>query len=425
VSLLGKLFPGLAGPQAKLDRARRLLSEGSHNDARWLLEDLDHPEAEGLLLEARAGLVLANLEEARARYSSGDRAGAEEHLTMAREFGASSEQLRAARRSGRTEAPKPVVRAEPVKNVIEGGDPLWSLPPDDPRLQYAVTVETYPEALRARLIGLGPDFAAAVRQIDAGQPDAAHTAITPFISQDPVARYERARAAMASGKAPAAASDLLSFGDEVGHQRIGTTHTAVLLSQVLVGLGRTEEALGPVESARTSAKTPADVHALDGTKAQLLTMLDRLEEADVLATQLVRTAPRDMSIVRLLAQIREGLGQRVQAMGILEDGLARCCSSPGKCGNQPLDVAAVKHLVRMYLEDRIEPKRTEELLGDLRIHVKKPGWDDAYISALLARNEGQPHLGEMVSRLRARINDNDPRAEWLDDAFGLALPGPA
>jgi len=418
MSLLAKIFPGMAGPDAKLDKARRLISEGEYNNARWILEDLSHPSAPAMLEMAKAGLIEANLEEARARYSSGDRVGAEEHLNMAREFGATPEQLRTSRRSGRTQAPKAAPPPKPEPKISEGSDPLWSLPPDDPRLQYAVTVETYPEALRGRLISLGAEFAAAVRQIDAGQPEAAHTAITPFVSQDPVARYERSRAALAAGKAPAAASDLMTFGEKVGHQRIGTTHTAVLLAQVLVGLNRAEEALEPIEISRAEASTPADIHALDGTKAQLLTMLDRLEEADTLATHLVRTAPRDMGIVRLLAKIREARGQRVQAMGILEDGLNRCCSSPGKCGNQPLDIAAVRHLVRMYLEDRIEPRRTQELLGDLRKHVQKPGWEDAFISALLARNEGQPHLPEMVGRLRASLKDNDPRAIWVNDAFG-------
>ncbi len=416
--ILGRLFPGWAGPEAKLSRARSLIDSGQHNEARWMLEGLNHPDADLLLEQAREGLVLANLEEARARYSSGDRPGAEEHLELARQFGATSDQLRSARRIGKQEAPRPETPAEPVALKTEGDDPLWSLPPDDPRLQYAVTVETYPQELRARLIDLGPEFAAAVRRIDTGHPDAAFEAIGPFVSRDPVARYERARAALAAGKGPAAASDLLSFGDQVGHQRIGTTHTAVLLSQVLVGLGRAEDALGPVQSARESASTPADVHALDGTRAQLLTVLNRLEEANTLATQLVRTAPRDMSIVRLLAQIREGLGERIQAMSILEDGLNRCCSSPGKCSNQPLDVAAVRHLVRMYLEDRVEPKRTEELLGDLRLHVKKPTWEDGFISALLARNEGQPQLDEMVSRLRSSISDGDPRQDWIGDAFG-------
>jgi len=418
--LLAKLFPSWAGPDAKLARARAFIDAGEHHKARWILSELDHPQAQSTLNEALAGLVLANLSEAQARYSSGDRVGGEEHLAMAREFGATPDQLRAARRSGRIQAPKAEPPPQMVEKIVEGSDPLWSLPPDDPRLQYAVTVETYPEALRSRLINLGPEFATAVRLIDNGQPENAHGAITPFIGQDPVARYERARAALSWGKAPAAASDLLAFGEQVGHQRIGNTHTAVLTAQVLAGLNRAEEALDAVDLGRKSASTPADVHALDGTRAQLLNMLGRLEEADTLATRLVRTAPRDMGIVRLLSQIREARGERIQAMGILEDGLNRCCSSPGKCGNQPLDIQAVRQLVRMYLEDRIEPKRTQELLADLRKHVRKPGWDDAYISALLARNEGQPQMKEMVARLRANLPDKDPRIESLNTAFGVA-----
>ena len=89
-------------------------------------------------------------------------------------------------------------------------------------------------------------------------------------------------------------------------------------------------------------------------------------------------------------------------------------------GSQPLDLEAVRMLAAMYLEDRIEPKRTQELLADLRKHVRKPGWDDAYISALLARNEGQPQMKEMVARLRANLPDKDPRIESLNTAFGVA-----
>ncbi len=59
----------------------------------------------------------------------------------------------------------------------------------------------------------------------------------------------------------------------------------------------------------------------------------------------------------MLARIRVGLGKRMAAMQALEGGLNTCCSSPGKCGNQPFDVAAGRMLARLYLEDRMEPKR--------------------------------------------------------------------
>jgi len=420
-ALLTHLFPAWAGPEAKLAKAQQYLEASEFNEARWLLEELDHPDAPTLRLEARRGLAQSNLEEGRARYSAGDRAGAEEHLALAREFGATSEQCREARRVGRSEAPPKKTKPIPAEPMTVGQDPLWSLPPDDPRLRYAVLVESYPDHLRDRLLELGPDFATAVLLIDNGQPQEAEKQLTRFIEQDPVARYERARAALAATHLPAAASDLMSFGEAVGHQRIGTNHTAVLLGQVFLSLNRAEEALGPVTDCRDQATTPSDQHVLDAMRVQLLSATGQLDEADVLATQLVRTAPRDMGVIRMLAQIRLAKGHRDQAMGILEDGLNRCCSSPGRCGNQPLDVQAARTLVRLYLEDRIAPKRTRELLGQLAQNVSKPTWEDRYLAALVARNEGQPHARDLVQRLTAELAPTDRRHQRLSTAFSDAM----
>ncbi len=415
--LLARLFPAWAGPGAKLAKAKRYIEAGEFNEARWMLEVLEHPDASALLTEARSGLAKSNLEEGRARYSAGDRPGAEEHLALAREFGASSEECRQARKLGRSDEPVEQPKPIPAEPMTVGEDPLWSLPPDDPRLRYAVLVEGYPDHLRNRLLELGPDFATAVLLIDDGRPEEAQKQLTPFIEQDPVARYERARAALAATHLPAAASDLMSFGESIGHQRIGTNHTAVLLGQVFLSLKRAEEALAPVAECRKQATTPADQHVLDAMRVQLLSAVGRLDEADVLATHLVRTAPRDMGVIRMLAQIRLAKGERTQAMGILEDGLNRCCSSPGRCGNQPLDVHAARILVRLYLEDRIAPKRTRELLGQLAQNVGKSTWEDRYLAALVARNEGQPHARDLVLRLTAELAPADRRHQRLSTAF--------
>ena len=63
-----------------------------------------------------------------------------------------------------------------------------------------------------------------------------------------MARYERARAAIAAGELPAAASspELLRFGEAFGHQAVGSNHTAIMMVQVLTSLGRAEEALDNV-----------------------------------------------------------------------------------------------------------------------------------------------------------------------------------
>ena len=401
---------------SKIARAQRFIETGEHHEARWILDGIDHPEAVSLLEQAHSGLVEGNLEEARARFSSGDREGAEEHLTLARTFGASSEQLRNARRSGRNSMPKPVVKKqEPVAPI--GEDPIWSLPPDDPRLRYALMVERYPDGLRERLMAMGAGFASAALRTDNGDPAGAVDALAPFVEQDDVVRFERARAAIAVGALPAAASDLMQFGDTVGHQRIGNHHTAVMMVQTLAQLGRAEEALHRITPEIERATVPNDQIMMRSAEAQLLFMLGRDEEADTKTSTLLREASRDMGLVKLLSRIRNRRGQRVNAMAILEDGLNRCCSAPGKCGSQPLDLEAVRMLAAMYLEDNIEPKRAAELLRDLATHSKKRTWEDAYLDALQDRNQGHDTVHEKVHRLRDGLAPNDPRHTKLTQAF--------
>ena len=159
-------------PASRMDKARRFLAEGAFNDARWELEDLDHPDAAALREESRLGLVNLNLDEAAARFRSADFAGAQEHLNLAKEFGATTSQLREVRRVGREERARKqaeeAAKAE-AELVLEGNDPLWGLPPDDPRIRYALLPEGWPDDLRERLARLGPDFARTVMLIEDGK----------------------------------------------------------------------------------------------------------------------------------------------------------------------------------------------------------------------------------------------------------------
>ena len=152
-------------------------------------------------------------------------------------------------------------------------------------------------------------------------------------------------------------------------------------------------------------------------EAQLLFALGHDEEADEKTSTLLRESSRDMGLVKLLSRIRNRRGQRINAMAILEDGLNRCCSAPGKCGSQPLDLEAVRMLVTMYLEDNIEPKRAAELLRDLQTHRKQHSWEDAYIDALADRNAGKTSVGEKVARLAQALSPTDPRHQRLAKAF--------
>jgi tetratricopeptide (TPR) repeat protein len=407
---------------ARLERAQHFMARARYNDVRLELDGVALPEAVALREEALRVLAQWNLEEAEARFRSGDTVGAKDHIALAKTFGATPEQLRNTRRIGRqlraeqqkadeTEAAKV---AEAAIEDMGGDDPLWRLSPDHPRLRYAILVEGYPEALRGRLVNLGGDFAAAVMMLEEGQAAAAWTAMEPFVKQDPVACYERARAALMAGQLPVAAQDLKTFGEMLGHQRIGKNHTASMLANVLGRIGHAGEALAIIE--HEIARAPKELELL-AVRIGLLEATGKLDDAESAASALIQKAPRQMGLYRQLARIRERRGERAAAAQVLEWGLDTCCGSPGKCGNQPLDVQAVRALARLYLEDRIAPERTSELLQQLGKHVQQPSWDDGYLAALSARNNLDPRASDMARRLIEGLPSADPRRNVVVQAF--------
>jgi hypothetical protein len=190
-----------------------------------------------------------------------------------------------------------------------------------------------------------------------------------------------------------------------------------MMVQALSQLGRAEEALERIIRALDATDNPREQIMMQNAEAQLLFLLGRDEEADTKATALLRNASRDMGLVKLLSRIRKRRGQRINAMAMLEDGLNRCCSAPGKCGSQPLDLEAVRMLLIMYLEDRIEPARVSALLADLEKHRKQAVWDDGYIAALQSRNASDPSLGRQLSSLVNGLGPTNPRRRILSAAF--------
>ncbi len=424
MGFFGRLFG--TDPESRLAKARKFLSRGEYNDARMELAELDHPEAEGLRAQALAGLVELNLAEAAARFQAGDGEGGREHLAMAKEFGASAAQLREARRAAREARDRrkreeaAAAAAAARAQAPEGDDPLWGLPPDDPRLRYAMLLETWPEDLRERLAALGGDFAKAVLLTEEGKGALAWQALSPFVEGEPAARYERARAAVQAGKLPAAVSDLKTFGEAVGHRRIGPVHTGIMLAQLEAQIGRGGEALSTLDGL---LKTGDDL-SVRGARAGLLEALGQHDQAGKEAEKLLLKAPKDQGLYRMLARTRLRAGDRMGAVVALEGGLAKTCSNPGKCGNQAFDVVAGRMLARIYLEDRIEPARTKELLGEIsRANAAPPQWEDRYMAALVARNEGSVELPGMAAQLLRELPDGDPRRALVAEAFPAQLAG--
>ncbi len=344
---------------------------------------------------------------------------------MARGFGATTDQLKEARRYARElrEEDRLAAEAQAQRQTVvraEGDDPLWSLPPSDPRVRFAMLIEAYPAELRTRLAALGKEFAEAVLRLEEGDAAGAWQALSPFVEREPAARFERARAALASQQPALAASDLASFGQQFGHQRIGALHTGVALAQILASGGRHADAL---EACDEMLRKGPDL-AVEATRAHLLHAMGQHPQAEQATVATLHKAPKDLNLYRLLGLTRLAQGNRMGAMQALESGLnVNNCSNPMKCGFTPPDVPSLRLLARLYLEDRLDPARAKEVIAMLQGLVEQPTWEDAYIVALAARNESRPGWPELVAQLRANLPGNDPRQAWIDKNLAPALGG--
>lgn len=402
---------------ARLDRAEHYLATGRYADALRELDDLLGETAVTLRAEATLELLELNLIEAKARYNAGDSNGAQEHIALAQELGATSDQIKSVRRhinqinQERSIERKKKKEAKKI-SFDEKPDSIWALPPDHPKLRYAFRIESYPLELQERLVELGEEFAAAVIQIEDGDPRAAYHQISRFTDKEPAAYMERSRAALQAGDIPSAVSDLQSFGAQFELGIIGNTHTGALLVSLLARLGRISEAFTLVEQMRKDSPHPA----LDQIRSQILEAHGELNVAEKSTADLLKTSPNNLPLIRQLARIRMKMGNRVGAAAVLESGLKRCCT-PGSCSSQPFDVESARMLSQIYLEDRINEHRSEELIKKIANSVQSPNWSDQYILALNARNNAQPFALNMAQKLAAGIPDSDPRQQVLQKAF--------
>lgn len=429
MGLLSWLIPG---PAERLRKATKLLDRGDPGQARLVLEGLEGAQAQALRDRVLDSLVQLNLEAVQASVNARELTAAAENLELAQRFASDRHReglrearrlMREARAAARLAAP-PKAKAKGHSGCASGScgggadevpleapspgfgaDPIWSLPPDHPQVRYALLLEGYPDDLRVRFLALGPEFAQAVLLLEDGEHRLAFDALEPFVAGEPAARLPRARAAIAMGQLPRAASELRAFADTFGHQRVDNFHTAVLLARALAGEGRLEEALAIVRTERARA----DDLELHANEVAMLEGLGRLPEADECGVALLRKAPGDLGVHKLLARIRVRGGERLAAMQVLESGLSRLCKGPGKCGSQPFDVESARILAQLYLEDRVQPKRAEELLGEIAKYAREPAWADGYLAALQARNRGDGDLDALAADLVRGLGDADPR----------------
>jgi tetratricopeptide (TPR) repeat protein len=445
MGILSWLFPS---HEDRMDKAEGLLRDQEFGQARLELMGLEGERAEGLRAQAHEGLKQANIREALGLAAAGRFEAAQEHIQLAQEFSETGDhELRGARRRLReiraeqreqAKAARPSPQAAgplgtnpalaggwqvpgeggAMPGAVEGGDPIFSLPPSDPRVRYALLLEQYPEDLRSRFVALGADFATAVLAIEDGHGAHAVDVLAPFVDQDEAARFERARAASLADDHALVIQDLAAFAAAFGHRQVGQQHTVLMMANSLARQGDQAGALALIEAQLVEEPKSAPLLV---NRALLLEAVGRFAEADELARQTVKTNSRQMVLYKLMARCRLRAGKRLEAMQALEAGLTTNCTS-GKCGSLPFDVEAGRQLAQLYLEDRLEPARAAELIGRIKGRLEQPSWFEGYLDALVARNAEDGAMLGMVKALSVGVRPGDPRSHLLNRSFPGALP---
>ncbi len=416
MGILSWFFPSA---EDRVARARRLLAEGRAADARYDLLDNDAPGAKELLAEVQNTLARLNLEEAVVRCRADDDRGVAAHLALAEEFHSGGleeafrstrrelRELRKSRREGdirRKEEEQ--ARLMSVDPLGMSGGPSWLDPVapgdlydadrDEIEARLALLVENYPEDLRQNVGVLGAAFARAVLDLDEGRADLALQALVELPQDDPLVCWELSRAAHALGDPGAAARSLRHLGERLGgHRSFGSRHSGVTLAQLMAESGDVQGALRTLRSVR------ADAPDVGGALfAQLLEAVGKLDDAERVLVALIKKHRGAVGLYTQLARIRLKGGHRVQAMRALEATFSVGCSTPGKCGYRPPELAIVRPLATLYYEDGIELERAAELAAQAAQLVTEPTWEDAYLSALHARRQERPEAHDLITRLR-------------------------
>jgi tetratricopeptide (TPR) repeat protein len=405
-------------------KARRFLADGEPAEARLEVLSLDDDEARAIVLEAENALALMNIEAAVQWCRAGDSGRVQHHLELASDFhrGGHEEAFREARREMREmravksaeaaerKAAQDAVQLSIGAGALNGGsafpdgaipDELHGPEREELEARLALLLDGYPAELRPHFEPLGAPFARAVLDLDEGQADQSLLTLLNLPDDNPLVRWERARAAHALGDPAAAVKELRAFAElALGHYAIGNHHTGVMLAQLTAETGDLSGALRVIRSVRKVDRGVGPV-----LFAQLLEVNNELEEAEQVLTRLIKAHPRQTALYSILARVRVRAGHKDHAMRALEAAMEVNCCTPGQCGYTPPDPGILRSLSILYLEEGIEQERALELADQARDLVQKPGWEDHYLQALVAHATKAPDAPAMASALFARTRD--------------------
>lgn len=434
MGLFSWLFPSA---EDRLNKAKAMAAKGRLIDARH--EALEAGELAGvaeLISDIDRQLTQKNLDAAISWATAGDEERVQIHLDLARQyrqpgmddaFASARAEIRSIRNAAEAKA-KAAARAEAERlmEVSEGfrssedeievplPEGLSEDEADALKARLALLMEGYPESLRSEMLSLGPNFAQAVLDLDDGKFEDALRGLISLPDDVALVQHERARAAQALGDPSAAARSWRRFAEIAGgHLPIANSHSAVLLAQAMAQTGDLKGALHLlVEERKTDPDLASPLYA------NLLEALGHLKEAEKVLHKLIKQYPGHMDFYYMIARVRLKSDHRDLAVQAMETGLTRNTCAPGTCGYKPPHLATHRLLATLYFEDGKQLERATELAGIARGLVKKPIWDDLYLSALEAKANHRPESADLVTRLREVTPPGTPMEAKISQHFG-------
>ena len=410
------LFPT---PEDRVAHAREAVAAGHFASARAEIDGIDTADASEVRAFAEAGLVRMNLASALQYGESGDDDRLQQHLALAEEFlkstqGAAdpvawqalADEMRDTKRKVREARQARLDDARRRRQEAQAAD-LDGLQPDDAEreMRMHLIVEQYPEALRPRVLALGPEFVAAVLAMEDARPDQALQALLAFPESEPIVWLERGRAQWALGDLPAAMLAVAKFGALASrHMQVRGQHTAEMLAQLKAETGDVQGALRVLRDARVVEPRVGGLMFPD-----LLTSVGELPAAAEALASLAAAYPKEEQIARRLASVYVKLEQRDAAIGALERAYAACCTNPAKCGFKERDGGLVRELATLHLEGG-DSARGLTLATEALDGVGEPAWEDLYLDALSRRADGDATAPDATRELLQRTPDDGRRA---------------
>lgn len=263
------------------------------------------------------------------------------------------------------------------------------------------------EEVAERYEGRSNRFRQAVVAMAAGRQEEAEAAFTELLERDrgdAVLHFERGRCRLLAGELEGAREDLEVAWEGLGDAPLdsaGSLSVPALWGEAMLGLERYDEMLEQLEPLADPDSGDDQLILLYG---QALMASGRPQPAaDLLAASLSSGAGGSPEVPRHLALALDALGQRPQAIAVLEASIAPSCAT-GQCAKPPKHLPSFRLLAKLHLDDGGEAAvdRAGDLLEQMdRALGGRSGAVDQRLMARYYQLSGDPEAAaEALERAR-------------------------